>query len=173
MASVESGRSKVGGARKSRPSPVAPKPDAASKVLRDERLDADVNEMLEMIADAQRAVDRQLKTLSRKVKLPPRGIFTLTLIHAGLDRPSLLVEYFDSIPSTMTLEVDRLVDARLVARKTDAKDRRIVRLELTKKGNKFREDVIDIVNAMFIPKMGRIAPEEFRACIETLRKFVY
>jgi len=146
---------------------------AAPKVLRDERLDADVNEMLEIISDAQRAVDRQVKSLSRRVKLPPRGIFTLTLIHAGLDRPSLLAEYFNSIPSTITLEVDRLVDAKLVTRKADPQDRRIVRLELTRKGNKFREDVIDLVNAMFIPKMAGIPREEFAACVATLKKFVY
>lgn len=161
MAGAASGRSKT------------TKRDPAPKILRDERLDGDVNEILEIIADAQRAVDRQLKTLSRKVKIPPRGIFTLTLIHAGLDRPSLLVEYFDSIPSTMTLEVDRLVDAKLVVRKADPHDRRIVRLELTKKGNTFREDVMDVVNAMFIPKMSGIPKEEFAACVATLKKFVY
>jgi len=152
----------------------APEPRAkTAKVLRDDRLDAEVNKILEIIADAQRAVDKELKTLARRVKLPPRGIFTLTLIHAVLDRPSLLVDYFNSIPSTMTLEVDRLVEAGLVTRKADPSDRRIVRLELTKKGNKFRENVMDVVNAMFIPKMSRIPKDEFRACIETLRKFVY
>lgn len=164
----------VGQERKSSPSRKSlPRQSALPKVLRDERLDADVNEMLEIISDAQRAVDRQLKSLSRRVKLPPRGIFTLTLIHAGLDRPSLLVEYFNSIPSTITLEVDRLVEAKLVTRKADPQDRRIVRLELTKKGNKLREDVIDLVNAMFIPKMASIPREEFAACVATLRKFVY
>jgi DNA-binding MarR family transcriptional regulator len=162
MAGAARDRSKAASPRKSPP-----------KVLRDERLDADVNEMLEIISDAQRAVDRQLKSLSRVRKLSPRGIFTLTLIHAGLDRPSLLVEYFDSIPSTITLEVDRLVEAGLVVRGSDPDDRRVVRLALTRKGNKLREDVIDLVNAMFIPKMGRIPKDEFRACIETLRKFVY
>lgn len=144
-----------------------------ARVLRDDRLDADVNEILEIISDAQRAVDRQVKNLSRKLKIQPRGIFTLTLIHAGLDRPSLLVEYFDALPSTITLEVDRLVEAGLVTRKPDAQDRRIVRLALTRKGNKFREDVIDVVNAMFLPKMNEISKAEFKACLKTLRKFVY
>ena len=66
-----------------------------------------------------------------------------------------------------------VVDAKLVTRKADPQDRRIVRLELTRKGNKFREDVIDLVNAMFIPKMANIPREEFAACVATLKKFVY
>ncbi len=170
MASEGSEARKVSARRQSK---VSESRGPTNKVLRDERLDAEVNEILEIIADAQRAVDRELKSLSRRVKLPPRGIFTLTLIHAGLDRPSLLVDYFNSIPSTMTLEVDRLVEAGLVLRKADPKDRRIVRLELTREGNKFRENVMDVVNAMFIPKMSRIPKGEFRACVKTLRKFVY
>jgi DNA-binding MarR family transcriptional regulator len=153
--------------------PRSGEPGAEIPILRDERLDADVNEILAIISDAQRAVDRQLKSLARKVKLPPRGIFTLTLIHAGLDRPSLLVDYFNALPSTMTLEVDRLVEAGLVTRKPDSQDRRIIRLALTRKGNKFREDVMDTVNAMFLPKMSAIPKAEFQACLKTLRKFVY
>lgn len=66
-----------------------------------------------------------------------------------------------------------MVIARLVSRKTDPHDRRIVRLELPKKGKKFRENVMDIVNAMFIPKMSDIPKSEFADCVATLRKFVY
>jgi len=144
-----------------------------ARVLRDGRLNSDVNEILEIVADAQRAVDRQLKSLSRTTKLSPRGIFILSLINAGLDRGSLLVEYFDSLHSTMTLELDRLVDAGLVKRMDDASDRRIVRLVLTKKGNKFREDVMDIVNAMFIPRISEISAEDLRFCVDILKKIVY
>lgn len=152
----------------------AVKPRSVPKrVLRDGRLNSDVNEILEIVADAQRAVDRQLKSLSRTTKLSSRGIFILSLINAGLDRGSLLVEYFDSLHSTMTLELDRLVDAGLVKRMDDASDRRIVRLVLTKKGNKFREDVMDIVNAMFIPRISGISSEDLRFCVDTLKKIVY
>ncbi len=141
--------------------------------LRDERLNSDVNEILEIIADAQRGVDRQLKNLARRTKLSPRGIYTLSLINAGLDRPSLLVEYFDSLPSTMTVETDRLVEAGLIVRKHDPADRRIIRLELTRKGNKFREEIMDIVNAMYLPRINQIPEKELRTCIEIMKRIVY
>lgn len=141
--------------------------------LRDEALHPDINELLEISAGLQRAEHRLLRAFSKKAKLSERGIYILAVVHAGLDRPSGLIEYFDLLPSTITIELEKLAAAKLIVRTTDPEDRRSTRLQLTKRGIKTWERVTDLLNTAFKPRMELVSKEELRICIETLRKIAY
>jgi DNA-binding MarR family transcriptional regulator len=136
-------------------------------------LDLDINEVLAIASDAQRALDRQLKRHSRKNSLTQRALYILGLVDAGLDRPSHLMEYFDVAPSTITVETDKLVEAALLSRVTDPNDRRSLRLALTPKGRKLHREAMELVNEMFRPRFSRLSEEEFRICVSAMRKIVY
>jgi DNA-binding MarR family transcriptional regulator len=137
------------------------------------QLDLDINEVLAIASDAQRALDRQLKRHSRKHSLTQRALYILGLIDAGLDRPSHLMEYFDVLPSTITVETDKLVEAALLSRVTDPNDRRSIRLALTPKGRKLHREAMELVNEMFRPRFSQLTEEELRICVGAMRKIVY
>lgn len=153
--------------KKSRASPT---PLTASEAS---RLKAEVKEVLGIATDAHRAVNRQLKQFSRKTKLTERGLHILGLIVSGLDRPSLLIDHFDVLPSTITVETDKLVAAGLLVRRPHPSDRRVTTLELTERGLALEREAMELLNAMFAPRLAQIPPEELKACTETLRKIIY
>ena len=146
---------------------------AATGKLRASGLNQNVNEVLQVAADALRGVHRQHKKFSRKTKLSDRAIYVLGLISGGLNRPSLLIDYFDVLPSTITVETDKLVEAGLIVREIDPSDRRVIRLALTASGQALLRQAMDLINSMFLPRVQDIPEEELRACIDTLRKIVY
>ena len=136
-------------------------------------LDPAIIDVMRLSADLQRLTTRQHKTLWRKKGLSERGLYMLELVHAGLNRPSRLIEYFDVLPSTITFETDKLVASGLMVRESLPSDRRVVHLSLTDEGRAVHAEVTAALNALLIPRLRRLPPEELQAFLETFRKIVY
>jgi DNA-binding MarR family transcriptional regulator len=144
-----------------------------AKQVANPRPEPDVIAVLEVAADSQRAVHRQLKKFSRRTNVSDRAVYILHLIEIGLNRPSLLIDYFDVLPSTITTETDKLVEAELIVREPDPADRRVIRLVLTDRGRALAGEAMALINQMFLPRVRNVPEAELRACLNTLRKIVY
>jgi DNA-binding MarR family transcriptional regulator len=151
----------------------ARQPKSARKRAPNEKPEPNVIAVLEVAADSQRAVHRQLKKFSRRTNVSDRAVYILHLIELGLNRPSLLIDYFDVLPSTITTETDKLVEADLIVREPDPADRRVIRLALTDRGRALAGEAMALINKMFLPRVRNVPEEELRACLNTLRKIVY
>jgi DNA-binding MarR family transcriptional regulator len=136
------------------------------------RLDPDVTELMRLATDLNRATSRALRDQWRKRKLSERGLFILELVHAGLDRPSRLIEYFDVLPSTITFETDKLVAAGLIVRESAPNDRRVVLLRLTEEGRVVHRETTETINATLRPQIAAVRPEDFACLLETFRAVV-
>lgn len=150
-----------------------PRTKATRKAPKPAGLTTGVKEFLRVATDAHRAVNRQLKQFSRRTQLTQRGLHILGLVADGLDRPGLLIEHFDVLPSTITTETDKLVTAGLLIRKAHPNDRRIVHLELTERGLALEREAMKLINSMFEPRVGRIDSEQLAACLDVMRRVVY
>ena len=135
-------------------------------------LDPDIIAVMRLGADLQRASSRHLKELWREKGLTERGLFILALVHAGLDRPGRLIEYFDVLPSTITFETEKLVGAGLVVRETLPTDRRVVQLSLTDQGRIVHREMVESLNAFLRPRLRSLAPGELESFLETFQKIV-
>jgi DNA-binding MarR family transcriptional regulator len=151
----------------------APRAKARRKPVEPAGLTDGVKEFLRIATDAHRAVNRQLKQFSRRTRLTQRGLHILGLVADGLDRPGLLIEHFDVLPSTITTETDKLVAAGLLVRKAHPSDRRIVHLELTERGRGLEREAMALINAMFEPRLGKLDPEQLALCLDAMRRVVY
>ena len=156
---------------KARREPKAPKASGAAGG-RAPVLDPTVAAVMTLSANLQRACTRQMKTLWRKKGMSERGLFILELVHAGLDRPSRLIEYFDVLPSTITFETEKLVTAGLMLRESEPSDRRVVRLSLTSQGRAVHREATAALNALLRPRLEQLPPDELRAFLETFEKIV-
>jgi DNA-binding MarR family transcriptional regulator len=148
------------------------KPDAQAEDEAPVRLDADVTDVMRLSADLQRGSARSLKNVWREKGLSERGIYILELVHAGLDRPSKLIEYFDVLPSTITFETDKLVAAGLITREALPTDRRVVQLSLTDEGRAVHRETTETVNAFLKPRLAALSRAELEAFVATFRKIV-
>ena len=148
------------------------KPDALTGDEAPVRLDADVTDVMRLSADLQRGSARSLKNVWREKGLSERGIYILELVHAGLDRPSKLIEYFDVLPSTITFETDKLVAAGLITREALPTDRRVVQLSLTDEGRAVHRQTTETVNAFLKPRLAALSRAELEAFVATFRKIV-
>ena len=136
------------------------------------RLDADVLAVMRLTADLQRASSRNLKSIWRERGLSERGLVILELVHAGLDRPSKLIEYFDVLPSTITFETDKLVAAGLLTREALPSDRRVVQLSLTEEGQALHRQTTQTFNAFLKPRLEALSRAELKAFLTTFQRIV-
>ena len=67
----------------------------------------------------------------------------VVLASRGPQRPADLAEALGIEPSTVTRLCDRLVEKRLISRRRETDDRRVVRLDLTKRGGRLIDAVTD------------------------------
>ena len=74
-------------------------------------------------------------------------------------------------PSTATRVCDRLVDKKLVHRRTDADDRRSVRVDLTSRGRKLVEQVMQRRRALIADVLLRLSPQSRRRLADALVEF--
>lgn len=85
-------------------------------------------------------------------------------------RQTELAEMMDVKPSAITVIIDRLENNGYVIRKSDAKDRRVVLVELTKKGEETLEEVrllrLDAINQL----LSRLPKEEAEAFLLSFEK---
>lgn len=73
---------------------------------------------------------------------PPQFYILKILDHYGASRATQLAEKMYVKPSAITVMTDRLIDRRLVERYHDDNDRRVVVIELTKKGKATVEEAM-------------------------------
>jgi DNA-binding MarR family transcriptional regulator len=143
-----------------------------AKPARRTRLDLDIEDVLVAASDVGRAIDRTLKDFWRRKKLTVRGLYILYIIDLGFDRPSMLIKYFDVLPSTITFEIEKLTSAGLVLRQEVPADRRMTKLVLTEKGAAVRLEALALLNATFRPRLDAASASDVRNCVETLRTIV-
>ena len=113
-------------------------------------------------ADLEQAVARLLGDKG----LTERGLFIMALIDLGCNRPAMLIKFFDVKASTMTFEVNKLVENGLVTREIFAKDRRSVLLGLTAEGRKTHKKMTKLINSFMTPRVAALEKGELETFID-------
>jgi DNA-binding MarR family transcriptional regulator len=132
--------------------------------------DADIVDFLGAVMDVQRMISARATPVAREYAISERALGIIFLVHAGLDRPGLLHEYLDVLPSTITSDIDKLIAADLLRRTPSDTDRRVTRIEVTPSGARVQQESLRQLQEFFRAKVAGVALEELRDCIATLRK---
>ncbi|WP_024800146.1 MarR family winged helix-turn-helix transcriptional regulator [Nocardia sp. BMG51109] len=132
--------------------------------------DGDIVEFLGAVTDVRRMISNLTLPVARKRGISERALGIIVLVYAGLDRPGLLIEYLNVLPSTVSSDVNKLVDAGLLRRKLSPADRRVSRLEVTRKGIAAQQESLRQLHAAFRARSAGVSLDELHACIATLRK---
>ena len=82
-----------------------------------------------------------------------------------------LADQLDVSPSTATRVCDRLVDKKLVRRRIDDDDRRAVLVDLTPRGRKLIEQVMQRRRTLIADILGQLPPASQRRLGEALLEF--
>jgi DNA-binding MarR family transcriptional regulator len=72
--------------------------------------------------------------------------------------------------STMTRMVDQLVERKLLSRKADKKDRRVVRIGLTAEGKKLHKDITNALFNFYQAALEEIQDEELTTILQSLKR---
>jgi DNA-binding MarR family transcriptional regulator len=136
------------------------------------RLDPDVLKVMLIYRGLQREGDRALKRCWNDLGLSERALYILWLVSFGLDRSAKLAEYFDVLPSTITFDTDKLVAAGLITRQALPSDRRVLQLKLTSEGDAVYRRIGDVVNALWLPRLGRLEPGELATFLAVGHKLI-
>ena len=132
--------------------------------------DADIVDFLGAVMDVQRMISALTMPVAHEYAISERALGIIFLVHAGLDRPGLLHEYLDVLPSTITSDIDKLIAADLLRRTPSNTDRRVTRIEVTPQGARVQQKSLRQLQDFFRAKVAGVALEELRDCIATLRK---
>jgi DNA-binding MarR family transcriptional regulator len=120
--------------------------------------DGDIVDFLGAVADVQRMISTHA--------LPVAAEYAIS----GLDRPGALSDYLNVLPSTITSDVDKLVAADMLRRVPSPTDRRVTRIEVTRRGAAVQRESLRRLAEFFRATVAGVALAELHACIETLRK---
>jgi DNA-binding MarR family transcriptional regulator len=132
--------------------------------------DADIVDFLGAVMDVQRMISTLTTPVAREYAISERALGIIFLVHAGLDRPGLLHEYLDVLPSTITSDIDKLIAAGLLRRTPSDTDRRVTRIEVTPRGAGAQQKSLRQLQEFFRAKVADVALEELHGCIAALRK---
>lgn len=132
--------------------------------------DADIVDFLGAVMDVQRMLSALTIPVAHEHAISERALGIIFLVHAGLDRPGLLHEYLNVLPSTITSDIDKLIAAGLLRRTPSKTDRRVTRIEVTPRGAGVQQKSLRRLHEFFRGKVAGVALEELHACIATLRK---
>ena len=132
--------------------------------------DADIVDILGAVMDVQRMISARTMPVAREYAISERALGIIFLVHAGLDRPGLLHEYLDVLPSTITSDIDKLIAEDLLRRTPSDSDRRVTRIEVTPRGAAVQQESLRQLQEFFRAKVAGVALEELRDCIASLRK---
>ena len=132
--------------------------------------DADIVEFLSAVTDVRRMISNLTLPVARKRRISERALGIIFLVYAGLDRPGLLIDYLNVLPSTITSDVEKLVDAGLLRRTSSPTDRRVTKLEVTSRGVATQQQSLRQLHEFFRARAVGVSLEELHACIATLRK---
>jgi DNA-binding MarR family transcriptional regulator len=113
---------------------------------------------------------RSLGTVAETLTLPQFRM--LVLLHSrGAMNLSRLAEQLAVNPSTAMRMIDRLIAAGMVARETNAQDRREVAIELTDKGADTVVEATERRRADIAAIIGQMPPEQRTGLVHALRAF--
>ncbi|MEZ0365008.1 MarR family winged helix-turn-helix transcriptional regulator [Mycobacterium sp. pUA109] len=132
--------------------------------------DGDIVEFLGAVTDVRRMISNLTVPVARQYGVSERTLAIILLVHAGLDRPGLLIEYLNVLPSTITSDIDKLVTAGLLRRTPSAADRRVKKLEVTREGLAAQHELLTQLQRFFRAKVTDVSLDELYSCIATLRK---
>lgn len=135
-------------------------------------LDPQVRALVQLLNTFQSELAMAGKALLRERGLSERSLFIIALIEMGLNRPSMLIDYFDAKPSTMTFELNKLVEAGLVGRSEFAEDRRSNVLNLTREGRRIFKKMSKMLNAFMQPRIATLEPGELETFLAIGYKIV-
>ena len=76
------------------------------------------------------------------------------------------------LPSTITFETEKLVNAGLMVREPDPSDRRVVRLSLTEDGEAVHRETMAAINAALKPRLERLTREELQTFLAMFQKIL-
>jgi DNA-binding MarR family transcriptional regulator len=94
----------------------------------------------------------------------------LTLVRQDGLTPSALAERFHVTPSTVTGLTDRLVRQRLISRREDPEDRRLVRIYLTPEGRRVVGELEAAGRAYLTEILGQLPPERLELLADLLEE---
>ena len=113
---------------------------------------------------------RSLAATSEDVSLAQHRVLVL-LQGRGSQTMGPLAEQLDVNPSTATRVCDRLVEKKLVRRRTDDDDRRAVRVDLTPRGRKLIDEVMKRRRALIAEVLRKMAPRAQQDLANALVQF--
>jgi len=131
---------------------------------------SDIVDFLGAVSDVQRMISAYALPVAAEYKISERGLGIIFLVHAGLDRPGALSDYLNVLPSTITSDIDKLVAAGMLRRVPSPTDRRVTRIEVTRRGADVQRESLRRLHEFFRATVAGVALEELHACIATLRK---
>ncbi|MCP3811177.1 MarR family winged helix-turn-helix transcriptional regulator [Mycolicibacterium septicum] len=132
--------------------------------------DADIVDFLGAATDIRRMISVLTMPVAREYGISERALGIIFLVHAGLDRPGLLIDYLNVLPSTITSDIDKLVATNLLRRAPSDDDRRVTRIEVTPRGAAAQQESLRRLHEFFRDKATGVGLEELHACVATLRK---
>ena len=140
---------------------------------RDAALDGDEREAVEAVLAASRVLvavaARSLAAVDEEVTLPQyRTLVVLT--SRGPQRLNTLAEALSVSPSTATRMCDRLVRKRLLTRRVDPGDRRLVRLAVSAAGRRLVEQVTEGRRVEVARILEALSPDEQRSVTMALHR---
>ncbi|MEV5836928.1 MarR family winged helix-turn-helix transcriptional regulator [Nocardia sp. NPDC052112] len=130
----------------------------------------DIVELLGAVTDIRRMISNLTVPVARSNEISERALGIIFLVYAGLDRPGLLIEYLNVLPSTITSDVEKLVAAGLLQRAVSSTDRRVTRLEVTPRGLAAQQESLCQLQSFFRAEAAGVSLDELHACTATLRK---
>lgn len=132
--------------------------------------DGDIVDFLGAVTDVRRMISTLTIPVARDHSISERALGIVFLVHAGLDRPGLLIDYLNVLPSTITSDIDKLVAAGLLRRSSSTSDRRVTRIEVTPRGARAQQESLRQLHEFFRAQAVGVSLEELHNCIATLRR---
>jgi DNA-binding MarR family transcriptional regulator len=125
-----------------------------------------------VIGVGPRQMMKAREEITERYDLGPRGAWIIGLIEVGVTSPSALTEVLCIGRSLVTAEINRLLQANLVAGVQSERDGRRTVLELTDEGWRVSRELREKVNEFVIGRLAGHTREEVLACIALLQDFV-
>jgi DNA-binding MarR family transcriptional regulator len=132
----------------------------------------DVAVFCNVIGVGPRQMMKAREEITERYDLGPRGAWIVGLIEVGVNSPSALTEVLCIGRSLVTAEINRLLQAGLVAGIQSERDGRRTVLELTEEGWRVSRELREKVNEFVIGRLAGHTREEVLACIALLQDFV-
>ena len=119
------------------------------------------DQLVEIMPDISREFYKKNTAQFYKMKITMPQFVVLELLHReGQSRMTDLARLINVSTAAMTGIVERLVRDSYVARASDPDDRRIIKVDLTAKGNKAVKNIIDQRKQIFSKVFGVLSEDE-------------